>query len=1035
MPIRLETGPEKQKYIHTSLGESSAVYRDLKLEDPSTTIRLLELLPGRVGEISIETRLFNVELSSVESTYEALSYAWGTATDPKDLKFIHVNQIALSVTPNLHSALHALRNSDRPRIIWVDSICINQADLAERTQQVMLMAKIYAQAKRTVVYLGPSTRSSTEFFKFLTQPIFDRAECKDCGGDHGNKTWSQLPKTVCTNAGLDEEAVLDGFIYVSTCRWWDRVWILQEYTLSRDDPMIYCGRDQVLNARLAKNFKKLYDWVMHRKLHPEPIDLCPHFACHEDKWLPFQNRQSQSQASVRLEDGTEGFENGAPDGQESDKTSPLANIKEDPAAIFRLESTELSQQKPMSQAWSTWGQLAWKPEAVLERRTLCSPWHPPDYLYRDLKASCSDPHDVVYGVRELMEPIFRDVFEPEYTMSIPKLYSKLAAYLITFHHWPDLFWYYPFRLSTVTPGVKSTDGMPSWAPDFTRPHQVGDAEKTPPKKSETISVIHTIPQILDRVLFMHGYLVDEIFDVYPLPKDDPFKALQQLWYVERLHGYPPYTLIDGTSWDGMYEDRGGFAGMLQKDVGGISRFPTIAWATRHSGLLPSDVSLVHIVAETVDFEMIPETFKQCFELIGPYLKEQFELEGKGTGPCASDSHIKEWNERHGDIIDRLSGLWGSLVGDKWVDFVGICTFDYENLRAQLGQGLVPLRQCKPVRMTENGDSKEQEGVKCDPPLSSAVLQRPIEYRSLQRAVAECTESEGETRMRRQAVLLLAQMVHNAAIKFVGGSKQVTYVRVGEAEPDYDRSYDDAGSNPGPDAIIEDFEMMPIPHELQDESQKDRPFSGFWRRNEKPHVDRQDRGAQDNVADSEWRSLLQGKLKRFASMPELKNLHHFRLLTETKNIQPRDVHDGRTNTCTEPYGKSSRWRRIRPRPSPQTHFLLADLVDFISGRELFFTQSGLLGLTGPATTGVLDGDDVLVIQGMSFPLIARLEPLEELGNPKKRRIDIPTLAMRREIVGTAVLKDIDTKAGELEEIVFPDGFVPVSGDEPGRFRFK
>jgi hypothetical protein len=38
--------------------------------------------------------------------------------------------------------------------MWIDSICINQQDIAEKTRQVRLMHHIYRQAFKVTVWLG-----------------------------------------------------------------------------------------------------------------------------------------------------------------------------------------------------------------------------------------------------------------------------------------------------------------------------------------------------------------------------------------------------------------------------------------------------------------------------------------------------------------------------------------------------------------------------------------------------------------------------------------------------------------------------------------------------------------------------------------------------------------------------------------------------------------------------------------------------------------------------------------------------------------
>ncbi|EEU33495.1 uncharacterized protein NECHADRAFT_56568, partial [Fusarium vanettenii 77-13-4] len=116
--------------------------------------RLLEILPAATENESLSTRLFTADLDSTHLRYEALSYIWGAKSGIDKKHFIYVNGYRQSVTPNLHSALSSLRHPSWRRTLWVDSICINQADVQERCHQVLLMARIYAGASRVLVYLG-----------------------------------------------------------------------------------------------------------------------------------------------------------------------------------------------------------------------------------------------------------------------------------------------------------------------------------------------------------------------------------------------------------------------------------------------------------------------------------------------------------------------------------------------------------------------------------------------------------------------------------------------------------------------------------------------------------------------------------------------------------------------------------------------------------------------------------------------------------------------------------------------------------------
>jgi hypothetical protein len=101
--------------------------------------------------------------------YEALSYIWDSVTGLHTIKVLgppldsqsssHAAYqssdargvtkgcfTTLGITQNLALALRHLRDSQRPRILWIDAICINQNDLPERSAEVRRMGDIYSTA-------------------------------------------------------------------------------------------------------------------------------------------------------------------------------------------------------------------------------------------------------------------------------------------------------------------------------------------------------------------------------------------------------------------------------------------------------------------------------------------------------------------------------------------------------------------------------------------------------------------------------------------------------------------------------------------------------------------------------------------------------------------------------------------------------------------------------------------------------------------------------------------------------------------------
>jgi hypothetical protein len=140
-------------------------------------IRVLKVAPGDFPSPLVGS-LTSVTFSD-KPKYVALSYMWGrpypvNTEPPPGLKFVEgplpesagisldpttIEKIIVDAEPfdvrhNLYLALLHLRSPTHAITIWVDAICINQADSNERSQQVSLMAFIYTRATRVVAWLG-----------------------------------------------------------------------------------------------------------------------------------------------------------------------------------------------------------------------------------------------------------------------------------------------------------------------------------------------------------------------------------------------------------------------------------------------------------------------------------------------------------------------------------------------------------------------------------------------------------------------------------------------------------------------------------------------------------------------------------------------------------------------------------------------------------------------------------------------------------------------------------------------------------------
>ncbi|PVH75438.1 hypothetical protein DL98DRAFT_427604, partial [Cadophora sp. DSE1049] len=144
---------------------SNSLYRPI---EPGQ-IRILEILPG-CEQDPIQCRLQYVELCKMPK-YNALSYSWGDLSKPKSV--ISVDGHKLEVTENCALALLELRGEAvamlKAQIIWIDAICVNQEDTRERSQQVLMMFKIYQSSQSLIIWLGVEAEGSNEAIEILEE--------------------------------------------------------------------------------------------------------------------------------------------------------------------------------------------------------------------------------------------------------------------------------------------------------------------------------------------------------------------------------------------------------------------------------------------------------------------------------------------------------------------------------------------------------------------------------------------------------------------------------------------------------------------------------------------------------------------------------------------------------------------------------------------------------------------------------------------------------------------------------------------------
>lgn len=189
-------------------------------------IRLVSLTSLRDG-----TPKCNITHTTLKNapTYEALSYTWGDVKD--SIPLLVDDNARLMISQNLFGALRQLAAHNNNRLFWIDQLCINQIDVAEKEHQVQQMTQIYEKSSLTIIWLGEDNGESSQLFQLISQ--LQRLL--------GNPQTLQSPATAFnysknTLSELMRQGIWDELLPVSrrllARKWFERAWVFQEAVVS-----------------------------------------------------------------------------------------------------------------------------------------------------------------------------------------------------------------------------------------------------------------------------------------------------------------------------------------------------------------------------------------------------------------------------------------------------------------------------------------------------------------------------------------------------------------------------------------------------------------------------------------------------------------------------------------------------------------------------------------------------------------------------------------------------------------------------------
>jgi len=367
-------------------------------------IRLLTLKAGSFVD-DIQLHLSPVFLAA-SPTYDALSYTWGTEQPSTP---VMIDGMKRQITSNLESALRHLRLPTQDRVMWVDTICINQQNNDERSHQVQMMGDIFSTANRVIAWIGAAAEDSDFVMRVMAQP----------------------------NEELALRSLRFSFGFRALCErsWFRRVWIVQEVSLATREPLIVCGQSSVAWSDLQRCVSFKFENNLDDRPDGEEWDQYVAYLMtetrHSQRFELWENQRIRSAIS-------------APSEKFADESVQSAYHAE---SIISRSGALLS--LSMGYIFNLDYIRGLRGSACLSGQ-----------FHRTGGFHATDPRDKIYSLLAVSD--FPDIkISPDYSKSIRQVFAEATAFILKEH----FIYMYP---STSLSG-KSDLNLPSWVPNLNQP--------------------------------------------------------------------------------------------------------------------------------------------------------------------------------------------------------------------------------------------------------------------------------------------------------------------------------------------------------------------------------------------------------------------------------------------------------------------------------------------------------------------------------------------------------------------------------------
>jgi hypothetical protein len=189
------------------------------------------------------------------SYVEAISYTWGSSEKPFT---VLCDGQTVPVTRNLRDSLRQVRSKTLTRLLWADSICINQEDRDEQGQQVAMMGEVYGKAKRVLICVGQDPDGHAWALSHLVADVNAMMDRSFANIDLSPDSFPWLDP----DSSLVKDSRWVSFKELLNTTWSHRGWCIQEALLAATAQVLW-GEVEIPWEQLGR----AHQWLFRRAPH------------------------------------------------------------------------------------------------------------------------------------------------------------------------------------------------------------------------------------------------------------------------------------------------------------------------------------------------------------------------------------------------------------------------------------------------------------------------------------------------------------------------------------------------------------------------------------------------------------------------------------------------------------------------------------------------------------------------------------------------------------------------------------------------